>query len=93
MIFGCEPVNFFRFSPGTRLPPHTEPPTTPLLRRCQLVQSERVLAADPTLHARLVDLGVEPQLYLLRWLRLLFRELPPTYSTAEDFHLSHMLRK
>ena len=30
------------------------------------------MQADPALHLRLGELGIEPQLYLLRWLRLLF---------------------
>ena len=57
------------FEPGTRLPPAVEPPTTPLLRMCTHIQSTRLAASDPSLHARVVALGLEPQLYLLRWLR------------------------
>ena len=60
------------FDPGTRLPPSSSPPTTPLLRRCSYIHDERLRIADPALHARMVVLGVQPQLYLLRWLRLLF---------------------
>ena len=54
------------------LEPNSAPGMTPLLRRCARIQGERLVDADPTLHARMVSLGIEPQLYLLRWLRLLF---------------------
>jgi TBC1 domain family protein 5 len=48
------------FEPGTGMRPSTEPPTTPLLRRCSLIQDERLRAADPALHARMISLGVQP---------------------------------
>lgn len=61
-------------------PPRVEPDApSPLQRTCTRIQGDRLLACDPALHARLTSLGVEPQLYLLRWLRLLF---------GREFHLA-----
>ena len=70
------------FEPGTSRPAAAEPPLTPLLRKCSTIQQERLLSADPALHARMVALGVSPQLYLLRWLRLLF---------GREFHLEDVM--
>ena len=69
------------FEPGLPLTndePAIAPSVTPLLKRCATIQGERLSIADPSLHARLLSLQVEPQLYLLRWLRLLF---------GREFHL------
>ena len=43
-----------------------------LHRKCAHIQETLLMQADPALHLRLGELGIEPQLYLLRWLRLLF---------------------
>ena len=49
-----------------------EPPLSQLQRKCELIQEGLLRQLDPALHVRLGELGIEPQLYLLRWLRLLF---------------------
>mmetsp|Transcript_20196 Transcript_20196/g.46600 ORF Transcript_20196/g.46600 Transcript_20196/m.46600 type:complete len:604 (-) Transcript_20196:264-2075(-) len=56
-----------RSSEGARTPR-----TTPLLRKCAHIQDVLLPKVDAPLHARLRQLDVEPQLYLLRWLRLLY---------------------
>ena len=47
-------------------------PATPLQRKCAQIQDELLGLCDPALHLRIRALSIEPQLYLLRWLRLLF---------------------
>ena len=53
-------------------------PPSPLLLKCNHIQSVLLASADPPLASRLHELNVEPQMYLLRWLRLLF---------GREFHL------
>ena len=55
-----------------------EPPMSALLRKCVHIQEVVLRRFDPPLQRRLAELEVEPQLYLLRWLRLLF---------GREFHL------
>lgn len=47
-----------------------------LVRRLDHIQGSLLSRFDPALNAHLCDIGVEPSMYLLRWLRLVFaREL------------------
>ena len=55
---------------------------SPLVAKCRHIGDELLRAADPEIHARLAQLQVEPQLFLLRWLRLLF---------GREFHLDDVL--
>lgn len=58
------------------------PPQSALLLRCNRVFSSLLAKADPAVYAHLEGLGVEPQLFLLRWLRLLF---------CREFHVEDTL--
>lgn len=44
----------------------------PILTSCKKIQGEIIRALDPELFRHLDKLGLEPQLYGIRWLRLLF---------------------
>ncbi|KAJ2955430.1 hypothetical protein NQZ79_g8569 [Umbelopsis isabellina] len=49
---------------------------TPIVRSCRRIQDYLLKNTDPILYHHLETLGIEPQLYGLRWIRLLFgREL------------------
>ena len=48
--------------------PIMESRVSPLLRKCTHIQGDLLRRVDPPLHRRLDELGVQPQLYLLRWL-------------------------
>ncbi|KAB5589269.1 TBC1 domain containing protein [Ceratobasidium theobromae] len=58
--------------------PKTQTPWVPPINEiCAKIGGEYLKACDPVLAARLSDLGIEPQMYGIRWLRLLFtREFP-----------------
>lgn len=59
----------------------------PILDRCEQVAAQLRLC-DPTLYQHLQALQIQPQLYLLRWLRLLFlREFPLQASLEFWDHL------
>ncbi|KAJ3147546.1 TBC1 domain, member 5 [Geranomyces michiganensis] len=60
-----------RFAGHRRL---TEPntPQVPIVSVCRRVQNDLLRVLDPPLHAHLEKQGIEPQLYGLRWFRLLF---------------------
>jgi len=49
--------------------PQTE---SPIIVKCQRIYNEVLRTRDPELHAYLTFLAVEPQVYLLRWVRLVF---------------------
>lgn len=51
---------------------NTEPHVTPILHACNRVQRELLKSVDPVLWERLQAEGIEPQMYGIRWLRLLF---------------------
>ena len=68
-------VEWFEHSPRTSIGggvPSASLGVSPLQRKCDQIQNHQLLEIDPALHVRLGELGIEPQLYLLRWLRLLF---------------------
>ncbi|KAJ3327485.1 hypothetical protein HDU76_011722 [Blyttiomyces sp. JEL0837] len=46
--------------------------TLPIVAQSKRIQNELLRAVDPELHQHLDDLKLEPQLYALRWLRLIF---------------------
>ncbi|KAF8274226.1 rab-GTPase-TBC domain-containing protein [Lactarius quietus] len=50
----------------------TEPHVTPILHACNRVQCDLLKSVDPVLWERLQAEGIEPQMYGIRWLRLLF---------------------
>ncbi|CAE6520245.1 unnamed protein product [Rhizoctonia solani] len=57
-------------------PPPT-PWVAPVNEICSKIGGEYLAACDPALGARMGELGIEPQMYGIRWLRLLFtREFP-----------------
>ncbi|CAG8734376.1 9402_t:CDS:2, partial [Ambispora leptoticha] len=50
---------------------------TPVVVKCNKIHEEYLRKADPELYKHLKDLEIEPQLYGIRWIRLLFgREFP-----------------
>ena len=55
---------------------------SPVLRMAQRIQNELLKGADPTLHARLDALMIEPQIYAMRWVRLIF---------GREFHIEDVI--
>ena len=52
-------------------------PTMPILRKAHKIHHEYLQVVDHELYDHLENLGIEPQIYAIRWLRLLFgREFP-----------------
>ncbi|KAI0303545.1 rab-GTPase-TBC domain-containing protein [Multifurca ochricompacta] len=49
-----------------------EPYITPILRACNRIQKVILKSVDPVLCERMQTEGIEPQMYGIRWLRLLF---------------------
>ncbi len=45
---------------------------TPVLKSCNRIHHQYLHKADPQLHKRLVEMNIEPQLYALAWVRLMF---------------------
>ena len=45
---------------------------TPVLRTCNRIHHELLHVADPSVHKRMVAMEIEPQLYALPWVRLMF---------------------
>ena len=63
--------------PETTFSPDTgaleiRPRVAPIVKVCTRIHNELVRVVDPELHAALQRGGVEPQIYGIRWLRLLF---------------------
>jgi len=57
--------------------PHSAPQDTPMLLRSANIFDHHLPKVDPELHAHLTKLEIVPQIFLLRWIRLLFgREFP-----------------
>ncbi|CAG8444602.1 4847_t:CDS:10 [Funneliformis mosseae] len=51
--------------------------STPVVMKCSKIYDEYLRTIDPELYNHLKDLDIEPQLYGIRWIRLLFgREFP-----------------
>lgn len=50
----------------------TQPRIAPIIIACNQIQHEMLRRVDPALHARLQTEGIEPQIFGIRWLRLLF---------------------
>lgn len=57
--------------------------SSPVVQKCKRIQQELLRRADPQLFQYLTDLSIEPQLYALRWVRLLL---------GREFHLEDVLR-
>lgn len=55
---------------------------TPLYKICDRIQNGLLKKKDPHLHEHLVQMGIEPQIYGLRWIRLLF---------GREFHLEDVI--
>ncbi|KAG9318763.1 hypothetical protein JVU11DRAFT_862 [Chiua virens] len=54
-----------------------KPYVSPIIHTCNNIQGPLLKSVDPVLHDAMRSAGVEPQMYGLRWLRLLFtREFP-----------------
>lgn len=59
------------------------PPTpSPIIRKCRYIQDALLCKFDTPLYDHLTAISIEPQLYLLRWLRLLF---------GREFHVEDAL--
>jgi len=56
--------------------------SSPVVQKTKKIQDIMLKKLDPILHAHLVDLDIEPQIYMLRWIRLLF---------GREFHLDDVL--
>ncbi|CAE6393024.1 unnamed protein product [Rhizoctonia solani] len=57
--------------------PSPTPWVAPINEICSKIGGEYLAACDPALYAQMSELGIEPQMYGIRWLRLLFtREFP-----------------
>jgi len=57
--------------------------TSPVVLKCKRIQQELLRRADPQLFQYLTDMTIEPQIYALRWVRLLL---------GREFHLEDVLR-
>ncbi|TDL27618.1 RabGAP/TBC [Rickenella mellea] len=58
-------------------PVEIKPYVAPIVQACQRLQSDMLKPADPMLWRAMQNAGIEPQIYGIRWLRLLFtREFP-----------------
>ncbi|KAA1471287.1 hypothetical protein DENSPDRAFT_819379 [Dentipellis sp. KUC8613] len=49
-----------------------EPYVAPILRSCNRIQKELLRSVDPVLWEHMHEEGIEPQIYGIRWLRLIF---------------------
>lgn len=49
-----------------------KPAISPIITKCRRIQDELLKKHDPELYNSLTNNGIEPQLYLLRWIRILF---------------------
>eukprot|EP00727_Mastigamoeba_balamuthi_P012011 m51a1_g7432 hypothetical protein (523) ;mRNA; f:44502-46839 len=67
--------------PGSASPP-AEQQETPIVKRCKRVQNVLLRQKDPQLCDRLEALDIQPQLYCLRWLRLMF---------GREFHIQDLM--
>lgn len=56
--------------------------SAPVMKKCHRIQHQLLAQYDPTLYKHLQGLGIEPQIYGIRWLRLLF---------AREFHMQDVL--
>ncbi|KIJ68961.1 hypothetical protein HYDPIDRAFT_144455 [Hydnomerulius pinastri MD-312] len=62
---------------SSRGPINLKPYVSPIIKTCNHIQGTLLKSVDPPLHDALQSAGIEPQIYGLRWLRLLFtREFP-----------------
>eukprot|EP00921_Rhytidocystis_pertsovi_P015010 GHVQ01024042.1.p1 GENE.GHVQ01024042.1~~GHVQ01024042.1.p1 ORF type:complete len:433 (+),score=72.24 GHVQ01024042.1:899-2197(+) len=57
-------------------------PLSPVLARCNYVYHVLLRNADPAVYNHLTSMAVEPQLFLLRWIRLMF---------TREFHVDDIL--
>jgi len=62
----------WREPPSSRDQSKLEPHVTPVVKTCKNVQETLLKACDPVLYGSVQSSGLEPQIYGLRWLRLLF---------------------
>ncbi|KAL4076988.1 hypothetical protein V8B97DRAFT_1938826 [Scleroderma yunnanense] len=63
--------------PPAHGPINMKPYVPPIVDACNRIQDTLLKSVDPVLHEAMQNAGVEPQMYGLRWLRLLFtREFP-----------------
>ncbi|KAI6005499.1 rab-GTPase-TBC domain-containing protein [Pisolithus albus] len=62
---------------AARGPINLKPYVPPIVEACNRIQGNLLKSVDPTLYEAMQGAGIEPQIYGLRWLRLLFtREFP-----------------
>jgi len=61
---------------------HKKHSDTPILYKCQHIYHTLLKSKDPGLYSYITSLKIEPQLFLLRWIRLLF---------GREFHLHETL--
>ncbi|KAH7889272.1 rab-GTPase-TBC domain-containing protein [Phlebopus sp. FC_14] len=63
--------------PSSRGPVNLKPYVPPIVQACNHIQGTLLKSVDPPLYDAMQTAGIEPQIYGLRWLRLLFtREFP-----------------
>lgn len=55
---------------------------SPIVKKCRYIQNTVLQKCDPQLHQFLQKMNIEPQLYMLRWVRLLL---------GREFHLDDLL--
>eukprot|EP00941_MAST-03F_sp_MAST-3F-sp1_P005585 g5585.t1 len=62
--------------------PSEDPSLSPLLALCARIQHRWLRQADPKVYKRLLSLGIEPQLYAMKWARLMF---------GREFHMEDVM--
>ncbi|KAI6101451.1 rab-GTPase-TBC domain-containing protein, partial [Pisolithus croceorrhizus] len=63
--------------PAALGPVNLKPYVPPIVEACNRIQGNLLKSVDPTLYEAMQGAGIEPQIYGLQWLRLLFtREFP-----------------
>ena len=55
---------------------------SPVLRLCDRIQNVSLRVLDPLVHVKLIEVGIAPQLYMLKWIRLLF---------LREFHIEDVM--
>ncbi|KAL9003393.1 MAG: hypothetical protein Q9188_003742 [Gyalolechia gomerana] len=69
--------SFYEVGSTTQIAPSPASNTSPIVERSQRIHEVYLRQADPILADHLVDIEILPQIFLIRWIRLLFgREFP-----------------
>ncbi len=91
MRFGYADMFYQSSVLGHAVVPDSSVPKSPLIARCEKV-FELLLIKDPRLHKHLITHDISPNLFLVRWIRIMFaREFPFTQTLAAwDFVFLHV---